>query len=381
MAQQGIKTSDLRDLLESTKEARPFGGLVFTQDLVRYPIMDQWFGGQEASRIEVQGGTNIEETLQLRDSENAEFIRPTQRRSWQGVDVMESISLDWVTAETHWVVTRDEALRHLRNTAKGSNVGDRAIDLVESKRTSGMMSLANLLEKRAWEKPDSESDPLFCAGIPYWIPRREYDDPGKGFDGLSQEAPSSDVAGLNPSDHDRWASYCAGGKDADGEYYLEINDAAIRTMREMHKRLDFRAPELVSQSVEEPYAEQNIYTGIDTSLELEDYLDDNNDGMRRENELAWVEGNVVFKRRPIQTTEVLDGSTDLGDNAEDKPIYFVDHGNFFVYMLEGNQFLEDDTITPSDRPDVMVTPVSVKFNFMCINRRRQGVMSIVSDTS
>jgi len=372
---QGIRTSELRDLIEFTKEERPFGGLVFTQNLVSYPIMDRWFGGQDAIRQRVQGGTHIEETISLDDSHNAQFIRPLQRRTWQGVDVVQTMRLDWTTAETHWLVARDEMLMHLRNTAKGQNVGARALNLVESKRTEGMMSLANLLEPRAWAAPDAETDPLMPAGIPYWVPLRPANNPGKGFDGGSEQSPGDLVGGINPANFPRWRSYNAGGATAeDGEIYLGvINDAAVRTMRELHKRLDFKAPTLVSQSVEEPYRTQSIYCGIDTSLSIEDYLDTKNDGMRRETDLAWVEGASVFKRRPLIHTEVL-------DDDSTNPIYFIDHGSFFVYMLAGNEFLEDDTIIPSDRPDAMITPVSVKFNFMCINRRRQGVMNWANDT-
>ncbi len=361
MSLVGLTNDELLDLVKTTRAARPFGGIRHTQKYQSYPLLDAIF---QQDRIQVQGGTQIEELISLSDSGAAEMIRPSQERTWKGVDVLEEMNVPWVDMETHWVTTRDEILKHTSNVAEGSTIGARLVNLIENKRAVALMSMANLFEERIWEVPEAESNPLHMAGIPYWVPKNNSGISAGDveFVGGSEQAPGNLVGGINPATHERWKSACGQYQD------WETNrDEALDVMRLMYKKLRFRPPALV-QGADNPSPQFRIYAGMELTNKIENAIDQKNDSVRGNTDLGWQEGQAVFKRMPIIDVPLLDEDTD-------DPIYFINHAYLHPYFMQGAAFREQATLNPEERYDTYITPVHNKFNIVVDNRRANGVMS------
>lgn len=374
----GIKMREMRDLVETTTEAMPSGRLVFSQKYREYPIMDKWFGGEERAKRMVRGGISIKEPVSLLDTGAAQMVRTGQRRTYGGEDTLQSLEMDWVKGETHYVITDDELDAHVDPYVKRGMDG--LVDLINVKRADAQMSLANILEKKAWELPETHRDDINAAGIPYYVVKR--DDDGAGFDG---KGPLADdlCAGIDSDKFARWRNFAVRGEDrysrptntADAPTF---DDDVLDAMDMIYLKTGFVTPLTVQQYVDN-YAlqQQAIYLNSDTYLAMKSFMRQNRDDNRGSGELDWVGGGLTFNRRPLQVVPVLDGSTD-SDGYKDFPIYYIDHGFFNVIVHEGREFYEYETMYDPQVPDVLVNLSMIKFQYLCRNRQRQGVMHAVT---
>jgi hypothetical protein len=368
----------MKDLVLTTRAAMPSGKLVFSQKYQNYPIMDKWFGGSGQEKKIVKGGDSIKETLSLKDTGQAEMVLPAERRSYAGEDVLTEMVMDWVRCETHYTILMDELDAHVdpwRNRG-----GEGVVDLIESKRANASMSAANLLEERAWELPESDRNARNAAGIPYWVVKRT--DDGFGFDGGSALG-TGQTAGITLADYPRYQNFAVRGADyytrpTDDATYPTIDENLIDALTLIHEKCNFQVPVTVQQYVDDIVLQnQSIYLNTYTKIALQRYMRTNRDDARASGELNWIDGNLMFMRRPLQVVTALDDATD-GSGYPDFPIYFIDHGHFHVIVHAGREFHEYNTIIPSDRPDVLVNLVYTKFQYFCKNRQRQGVISAVT---
>jgi len=377
----GITMDQMVMLQKTTRENRPSGELVFTQDLQRYPIMNQWFGGADAKRKRLRGGTHLEETIRLKDTDRSRHVKELERREYSHEGELNTIQLDYVRAEGEYMVSLSEMDAHIAQFQQQG--GEGVVDLFDAKSIDAKMDMADDLENRVWQLPDAHRNARYPAGIPYYIVMGPADQ--AGFLGGNPDVGSgNECAGINSDNYDRWKNFSAGG---DGYYEYEsgadrptIDDDMIDAMALLHAKTEFIAPLTVDAYVQGPtLQEQSVYLDTDTMLAISSYLRRNRDAERGSGELAWSDGGVpVFKRRPLQVVPALDDrtfTTDGGNGETAKhPIYFIDHGHFYVVIDADREFHEFNTITPSEYPDLMIVLSMVKYNFMCKDRRRQGVL-------
>lgn len=369
----GVASSDLLDLINTTRERLPAGDFTVTQEFQKYTVMDKWFA---QDRVQYRGGRKIVENAQFDDNGNAQFVRPMQRRSIHAVDTQDQFEAPWVMADTHWTITRQEILR---------NRGPEGfVDMVKSRRIAALMSLANKLETRCWMAPDSTSDDLNPMGLKYWIVPLDSSSAGAGFYGCHADG-FTDKGGIQAATANAntptcsggepmWRNYVAGGATSTTEYYLTINDAAINTMRRCMYKTHFVSPLVVDDLINGPAADYRIYCNVDTKIEYEDHVDEKNEGAGYGGDADKFAGLVAFKRVPISEEPQLEDDTT-------NPFYFVNHSHFYPFVQEGEYLREDETRNPDEYPDTFVTWVNLAFNFIMRNAREQAVMSVTVDNS
>jgi hypothetical protein len=158
----GISNSDLdrpsADDPGESPQARLRGGSQHQQ----YNVVNEWF---KTDKVQVDSGTSIVRNIILDTSGNARHVRLFQKTGLNVADVQSRITAPWVQVQTSYSIERREALRNRKPAMY--------IELLKSRRIDGMLSLAELLEQRAWLAPDSTpADDLNPYGLPYWLSRR-----------------------------------------------------------------------------------------------------------------------------------------------------------------------------------------------------------------
>ena len=87
------------------------------------------------------------------------------------------------------------------------------IDLLKTRRIDGLWSLANLIENRAWNTPNSSSDDLNPYGVPYYLNMLDADATTAGFNGKTiryqDGTTGTSCAGLDANTYDKWRNYAA----------------------------------------------------------------------------------------------------------------------------------------------------------------------------
>src|ERR1035437_10170654 len=141
---------------------------------------------------QVDGGTSIQRNVMLDQSGNASY------RKLFDVDV------PWTQIGTNYSWDIVEILRN-KNSAKGY------INLMESRRTDGLWSLADLIEDRSWKTPTNATDKLFPYGVPYYLNMLDSGVTAAGFSGQTvryQDATTGHViAGIDASVEPKWRNY------------------------------------------------------------------------------------------------------------------------------------------------------------------------------
>jgi dsDNA-binding SOS-regulon protein len=154
----GVSNDSLIDLLRTTQTNLPDMDFEVALKYQDWIVVNEWFGKE---KIEEDSGTSIVRNIVLDNNGNARMVRLYQKTSLNQGDTQRQITAPWCQVQSYYNVHRQEMLRN-RKKAK-------FIDLVESKRLDGMLSLAELLEERAIKAPENSSDDLNPYGLPYWL--------------------------------------------------------------------------------------------------------------------------------------------------------------------------------------------------------------------
>jgi hypothetical protein len=154
----GILNSDLIDLQKTTLENLPSMDFEVALNSQEYNVINDWF---RSEKIQVESGTSIVRNIILDTSGNARHVRLYQKSSINVGDVQKRITAPWVQVESQYSIERREALRNRKPAMY--------ISLLKSRRLDGMLSLADLLETRAWLSPEDVNDDLNPRGLPYWL--------------------------------------------------------------------------------------------------------------------------------------------------------------------------------------------------------------------
>ena len=346
---QGIKNSQLADLIATTLPDLPKNRFEVAFDYENYEVCNRWF---REDRVDVDGGTHIERNIMLDDSGNARYVRLFQTSSINVADVQKKITIPWCQLETHWSMERREVLRN-RNNAKGF------IKLIKSRRVDGMISLANLIEQRAWKTPQNANDDLYPFGLPYWICMANAGVTGEGFIGQTARfqdgSTTTVIAGMDAAAHDKWRNYAA--------TYTTFNATVIKKMRKLFTAIQFKQPMLVKDLEQGPLSNYRIYMGLDEVTEFETMAEAQNDNLGPD--LAKFQGVTTFRRVPVVYIPLLD------DDQYD-PIYFINHNKFYPVVQEDDWLVESEPMSDRLQHNVITTFVDGSHQFLCTNRRVGG---------
>lgn len=355
----GVTLSQLADLTNTTLRDLPNMDFEVALAQQHYEVCDRWL---QEDRVQIQSGYGIRRNIQLSQTGNAEHVNLYESTQVNQADTQVPIKSNWAHAQTYWSIERREAMMNSQPAA--------FVDLLKSKRTDAMVSLADLLEDRAWKSVDSTNDELNPKGLPYWISIGE--DSEDGFEGRSAHDNSGnnidDVGDIDATAYERWRNYFT---DVDDSTDM---DNTIDAMHKVYRKIRFRAPRIVSDLDSGPLANYRIYMNGTTIDAYEKYTRLSNDQIGYD--VGKFAGNTAFQRVPIIWIEQLDSiSTDI---AGTNPIYFVNHNKFYPYVLRGDFLTESEPMKDREQHNVITTFVDLTYNYLCTDRRSQGVISQVS---
>jgi hypothetical protein len=312
----------------------------------------------QEDRMQVDGGTSIQRNVMLDPSGNASYRKLFDVDQPSVANVQRQIDVPWCQIGTNYSWDIVEILRN-KNSAKGY------INLMESRRTDGLWSLADLIEDRAWKTPTNATDKLFPYGVPYYLNMLDAASTTAGFHGNTiryQDATTGHVcAGIDASVEAKWQNYAA--------TYVKVDNALLRTLRRAILATRFRPPLFINSPGNDEVGTRRMYANLDVNVELQDLADKRDDATQPKDlagkSLIDVEGTCYFNRIPIQYIPNLDGVTY-------NPIYTIDFKKFIPFVQEGFWMEESKPMTDRLQHTTVTVYLDGSHNNLCINRRTCG---------
>lgn len=364
-----VPSQDIIDFLKLTREHYPPAQSSFEvlSARHRFNALNRWF---QQDKVEMSSGSVYRETVYLNRSGSlqAAYVNP-----WEPVDpwvrdntAVVQIPLRKMTS--HWTMEWNEHIRNREPDAVGNLDNKRRLDM--------QADVAELIEQRAFKRPDSSSDQVNPYGIPYYIVP------------ITAEQAASDTQdhqGANPTYEDgNDIGACAGIDASNSDYDLyqnynarwpnddpinDFNDDCVQRIIRMHRHLRFEVPMNADNWREGRYADQNGYVTEELLDAMEQKARVNNDSLQAD--LGKFSGQVVVKGVPLIWCEPFDDWTNSdGDSAQ--TFMLVNHAYFKPIVFEGDYFRTSDPMNDVRTPDIYTTYEFLTHNYYCVNRRLAG---------
>lgn len=311
----------------------------------------------QESRIQIDGGTSIQRNVMLDQSGNASYRKLFDVDQPTVANVQRQIDVPWTQIGTNYSWDIVEILRN-KNSAKGY------INLMESRRTDGLWSLADLIEDRAWKTPTNATDKLFPYGVPYYLNQIASGTTG-GFVGQTityQDATTGTVcAGIDAAVEAKWRNYA--------DVYVKIDNAFLRKLRKAIRLTKFKPPVFVKSPGDDEIGTRKGYANNDVITELEDMADKRDDNSAPGDLAGKVrigeDGTVYFNRIPFDFIPNLEG-------VSYNPVYVLDFKKFVPFVQEGFWMEESKPMTDRLQHTTITVYLDGSHNNLCLNRRTVG---------
>jgi hypothetical protein len=335
---QVLRAEEISDLITTTqKNLGPLRWTMIGNDLQEYIAMPSVL---RKERVQFDSGYVIQRQVMTDLSNAAKQVGLFQKDVINVNDVMKTIEIPWRHSTTNYAIERREVSMN-RQPAK-------IVDLVETRRTDAMWSLAELCENQMWSKPADSSDETEIFGVPYWL----VDNATTGFNGGNPDGFTSGAGGLDSATYTRWRNYT--------DRYVNVSkDDLVRKMRKAYAKIKFKAPiKFPNLDGADRYA---IYVNYVTLAALEEIGESQNENLGRD--IASMDGQIMFRRTPIKWVPKLDSDSK-------NPVKFINWGVFHPVFLSGEYMREEGPMQVNDQHNTFVTHVDMTWNFFCTNRRR-----------
>lgn len=360
---RSLGNTNLRDLLRLTQANLEFGGKIeVLQKYHEYPVCSLWFTDD---KIEFDSGTSIERNVQVTESGTAHYTSAYTPESPSVTDLTGKLRVEWCKMIDDYSIERSEMLKNRSKPLLKK--------LVNSRRTSSMENIANLLEESAWVSPNDSSDKLRPYGIPMWITPivtgLKYGHVGNlpyFADGNAATSCGGIVPNTSDPDSSRWKNY-ADRWAAAASYDATLTRADITKITRMIRRLKWRSPTFVKDIDNTSYRQMRLYTGEENIEAMADYARGQNDQLGRD--IGRYSNSVMINNFPVVWVELLDYKQGVDTTY---PLYAINHKYFKPFVMKGDWFRETPDMNSVALHDVFTTFIDLQFNFICTNRQRAG---------
>jgi len=156
----------------------------------------------------------------------------------------------------------------------------------------------------------------------------------------------------------------------------------IKTMRQAHRKIRWRAPVNVADYAKGAYGNLRLYTDNTTIAALEDLGEGQNENLGRDlgrfggaKDVKFVEETLTFRRHPIIYVPQLDDTSVMTSSIATNPIYAIDHSTFYPVCLAGDFLREGEVIRAPGQHNVFRVFIDLTYNYMCVDRRRNAIFS------
>lgn len=353
-----VDAQDLADLIATTLPDLPKDEFEVMWDSQHFEFSRIY----TQNNVKIDGGTSITRNVMLDEQGTARYRRLYDIDQPSVENVQSVIDVPWtqIGVDYSWDVL--EILRN-KNSEKGF------IDLLQSRRTERMWSLAELLEDRGWKTPTNATDRLFPFGVPFYINFLDATVTAGGFEGktvrFQDGSTGTSVAGIDGAVEAKWRNYA--------DTYAKIDNEFLRKLRRAFLVTRFRPPVFIKNPPgrDEP-GQIRIYVDQDNAVELMDLADKRDDNNTPQDlagkNLIDVDGTTFFNRRPIVYIPQLDAS----QGTVNKPVYVVDWSKFLPIVQDGYWMEESKPMVDRSQHTTVTVFLDGSHQNLCTNRRTVG---------
>lgn len=360
----GLTPDQIDDLVENTLHHFEKDAWVdLSSELQRYFAYSNFLLGDKTA---IAGGDQLQWQVKVRNTGAARNSGMYAVDDVSVADVTKHAIIPWAKVTTGMAYDVDEP-----EFQSGDAV--RILGLLKVRRHDALTSLAELMEINFWSTPlnlTDDGETKKPRGVPYWIVRNAT----KGFNGgvPINTTGISDVAGLNPTTYPRWKNFT-------GQYAAISRRDLVRLLREAVVKCNFRAPVAhpkVGGGSESPrYVMATTYEVISR---LEELVEEQNQNLG--NDVASKDGDLIFRRVPIQWVPFLDANHDatagVATNQYGKnPVYGLDKNCFRMVFKQGRYMVRSEPITAPNQHTVRQIFWDSWLQFQCFDRRPNFVVT------
>lgn len=335
------------------------------QNLQDYEMMSHWM---KDDKVVFTDGIAIKKNLLAQLSGAASHTGMTDTDDVDIPDLMDDLTVPWRHAQSKWGYHYQTDI--LMNSGKS-----KINDTVKPRRIAAMIDLAEELEAKAWQVPNT-TDKLNPYGLPYWVVYNAT----TGFNGGYPTGPDTvahtTIAGLSLTDSPKFKNYTAN--------YVSVNKQdLLPKMRTALRKTNFRSP-VTKEDMSTPRGnDRRYYTDEVTCSAFETIGEAQNENLGRDlspytagsghGGVQDVDGTLTFKKNPIVWVPQLDDTTVFPTTVATNPIYQIDHAVFYPVCLKGDYLREDGPYKAPNQHNMWRTFMDLTYNFICCNRRRCAV--------
>lgn len=340
-----LTDQDIADLVAGT--LKDLGRLKFqqiAQSLPNYEVFPVWF---KKDRMTFDSGIGIQRTLMNKLSGAAKHVGLMDTDVVNITDVIDQLNVPWRHAQTSWAFIYQETLQ---------NRGEALIfNVIKPRRAAAMIDMVELLENAAWSTPADPTDKLNPYGLPYWIVKNT----ATGFNGGTPGSWTT-VGGVSLTNSPTFKNYTA-------QYVNVSKPDLIKKLRTAHRQCRFMSPVDIDDYRGGKGERYRLYVNEPTVASFEDLGEAQNENLGRD--IASIDGvQMTFRGHPIRWVPKLDSDTS-------NPVYGIDHSTFYPVCLKGD-YLREGTAKPApNQHNVYQVFVDLSYNYLCLDRRRNWVIS------
>ncbi len=326
---------------------------VICQQYQNYIVSD-WFRG---SRVKQEVGSYLTWPMMYKKTENARHVRMFD----EDQIAIQDVNLQGHSQWTHfqWSIGWER-----RELLMAQNNPEKILDLMKSRRASVQLAALDQLEADLWTAPTADSQiPDVPTGIPFWVQRDATTTPAGAWNGGDPSGITGGAAGITVATTAFHKNYTAG--------YTSVSASdLVKKMRRAIENLNFTKPAIIGDDIpDEGRYDPAIYMGTEVKLDLEDVVAAQNDNLGFA--LDATRNKATFYGVPVEKVSYLDGSAWTAI----MPVYFIDKGSFHAYVLKGDFFVESEPMKLPKAHNQFGVFTDATFQFVCNNRRKNGVIS------
>ncbi len=317
----------------------------------KFEVLSHWL---KEDKVNVGSGVAIQRQLMVGDGSTgpARHASPMTADNVNLADILKKIQVEWVHADTSWMVVRQHMLMNRQPSA--------ILSYIESQRNWAWLSMFEEMETKAWGTAPTSSNTDDPWGVKYWVVTNS----STGFNGAGPGGATS-IAGLTftnlPGDQKQFNNYTTTYTLAAG---ITAQDAMPK-LRTAYRKIGFESPLTMKDYQTGAGDNYRLYTNETGIGGFEEICMANADLSLRD--VASVDGlNLSFKKNPIIWISALDSDTT-------NPVYMINHSVFAPHVLEGDYLTESDVSAPRQH-NIREYFVDLTYNFVCVDRRRCAVI-------
>lgn len=300
-----LQADDILDLVETTlnKLGKP-NYTEIASDLQEHVAWNQLMNTE---RMMFGGGKGMQWEVMVSTSTAAKNTGLFEVDDVDVPDVFQKASVPWRHSTSNMAFDRRE---------EEMNSGEsRIVDIVAARRTTAMISYAELWETDFWSNPADSADSLKMFGVPYWIVWNATE----GFNGSNPSGYTAGAGGLNSDTYTRWKNWSA-------QYAAVSKDDLVKKLRKASHFTRFLAPSKSNPRTFNTGDRYGYYASYTIVSGLEELLEAQNQNLGTD--VASMDKRTLFRGNPVIWAPIL-------ENKDNEVVYGINWGVFKIGFLRG----------------------------------------------